>query len=119
MIKRSWDKEIWVAHRINVENDELPEYEKPVKYYLNIQKVKGYLSILQYGEKVEKTYKAVFPINLIPNYRFKAGDKAYVDNCIPNMEYEEEYGYGSSANAEIIDVDRPNISVNMTLQKLI
>lgn len=118
---------VWFAKRKSEENAETAEYSEPIEiktkfHYLTIQPstAKGYIEILEYGEKLSDTWSGVAIARNFNGF-FHKGDVMWVDGESPNTEQnaplEEKYGYGCTANAVIKNVVPVNISISLTLER--
>ena len=113
---------VWHAKRKLVENATIPEFEKPVKYtikpnYLTIMpaSTRGYLEVVKYGEDVENTWTGIANYIAFENI-FSVGDVMWVDGEQPDVETENQYGYGCTANAVITSALPVNRSISLTLK---
>ncbi|MCM1437786.1 MAG: hypothetical protein NC131_01050 [Roseburia sp.] len=118
---------VWFSKRISKENAENAEYDKPVEIktkfnYLTIQPAtaKGYIAIVEYGEKLSDIWSGVANGKRFKDY-FHKGDVMWVDGESPyneqNAPLEKEYDYGCTANAVIKDVAIGNIVITLTLER--
>ena len=100
-IFRNWNKRCYIALKKNEQvkyddyGNEINSYHKPKEFYFNIQPVNGYFDIVEYGEKVDKMYKAVIPMQKY-NGVFHEGDIAYLEGKKPEGETSETYGIGGN-----------------------
>jgi hypothetical protein len=114
---------IWYSRRVFEPNAEIATYEKPVKLttrfnYITVMPAasRGYAEVLAHGENVQNEW------TVIANGRafggvFKEGDLFWVDGAKPLTEFEEEFGYGTTANAVVKSVSPVNLSIAITLQR--
>lgn len=118
---------VWFAKRISKENAEIAKYAEPIElktkfHYLTIQPAtaKGYIAILEYGEKLSDTWNGVALAREFNGF-FSKGDVMWVDGESPltkeNALLEEKYGYGATANAVIKNAVPVNISISLTLER--
>lgn len=120
-IFKNWNKVCYIATRNEeqVEYDdygnELNKYNKPEKFYFNIQPANGYLDIVTYGEKVEKMYRAIIPYEKY-NGKFKEGDIVYLEGATP--EGEVEATYGMNGNFKIYTVRPQNTMITMYFERI-
>ena len=100
-IFRNWNKRCYIALKKQEQvkyddyGNEINSYYKPKEFYFNIQPVKGYFDILEYGEKVDKMYKAIIPFEKY-NGVFHEGDIAYLEGKKPENETSNTYGIGGN-----------------------
>lgn len=100
-IFRNWNKKCYIAIKKNQQvkyddyGNEINYYYQPKEYYFNIQPVNGYFDIVEYGEKVDKMYKAIIPYEKY-NGVFHEGDIAYLEGKVPKDEKPNTYGIGGN-----------------------
>jgi len=100
-IFKRWNKQCYIALRKKEQvkyddyGSEINSYFKPIEYYFNIQPVNGYFDIIEYGEKVDKMYRAIIPYEKY-NGVFHEGDIAYLEGVKPKGETPETYGSGGN-----------------------
>ena len=86
-MKKAWNKKIWIAEKIGtLENDygtEIPIYNKPQKYMMNVQPLSGESDIAEFGEKANQIQRAVIEYKKYFG-KFKEFDIAYLDGNIPD-----------------------------------
>ena len=111
---------VWLAERIDEPNSTLSTYNKPTQIitranYFTVMPAssRGYLAVLEFGEKIDKTWLAV--ANPSFTGKIKEGDVMWVDGHKPDEVLETKYGYGSSANATVLAVNVGNRCLNITL----
>lgn len=114
---------VWHSARQTNANAEISTYGEPKKYtlafrYLTIQPASGYMSLMEFGERISKTWVGIANINIFSG-AFKEGDLMYVDGAEPNVELETENGYGYTANAVIKSVLEQNQSIKLVIEKVI
>ena len=120
-IFRNWNKQCYIALRKQEQvkyddyGNEINSFHKPIPYYFNIQPVKGYFDILEYGEKVDKMYKAIIPFKKY-NGVFHEGDIAYLEGLKPDFEKPNTYGIGG--NYIITSVRPQNTVIAIYFEKI-
>ena len=120
-IFKNWDKKCYIARKKSVQvkyddyGHEICSFYKPKEYYFNIQPVKGYFDIIEYGEKVDKMYKAVIPYEKY-NGVFHEGDIAYLEGLKPSNETPDSYGIGG--NYIISNVRPQNTIIAIYFEKI-
>ena len=87
--KKSWNKKIWIAKKIGTEeNDygtEIPIYDKPEEYMMNVQPLSSEADIAEFGENAKQVQRAVVE-NRKYFGKFKEFDVAYLDGVTPDGE---------------------------------
>ena len=85
-MKKEWNKRIWIAKKIGAkENDygtEIPIYDKPVEYKMNVQPLSSEADIAEFGEKANQIQRAVIEYKKYFG-KFKEFDVAYLDGVSP------------------------------------
>ena len=120
-IFKHWNKQCYIALKKLDEvtyddyGNEINSYYKPKEYYFNIQPVNGYFDIIEYGEKVDKMYKAVIPFQKY-NGVFHEGDIAYLEGVKPIGETAKTYGIGG--NYVISSVRPQNLVIAIYFEKI-
>ena len=116
-------KSIWFGSRIEDENAEIAEFEKPIEIktranYLTCMPMtaRGGLQVLNYGENISNYW------TIIANARYfggkiKEGDLMWVDGEKPIESVEELYGNGTSANALVVSVSQVRATVSIVLKR--
>lgn len=100
-IFKRWNKRCYIALKKQEQvkyddyGNEIKAYYKPKEYYFNIQPVNGYFDIVEYGEKVDKMYRAIIPYEKY-NGVFHEGDIAYLEGKKPENETKNTYGIGGN-----------------------
>lgn len=100
-IFKNWNKKCYIALKKPAQvkyddyGNEINSYYKPKEYYFNIQPVNGYYDIVEYGEKVDKMYRAIISYEKY-NGVFHEGDIAYLEDAKPKDETPETYGIGGN-----------------------
>ena len=114
---------VYHSKRVDDKNARIARFEPSVGYavranYLSVMSAvsRGVMEVVKYGEDLTNTW------TLIANRRafdgvFKEGDLMWVDGESPIQEIEDEYGYGSSANAIIRSVIEVNETISVTLTR--
>lgn len=115
-LRKSWQKPIYIARKITNPSDEygneIVTYEKPIKYYFNVQPVSAKVDILEFGEKASMMQRAVIPIRY-KNY-FKENDLAYLDGASPNGEES----FGDNANYRLYPPRKQNRVIIIYFKRL-
>ena len=87
--KKEWNKKIWIAKKIGTqENDygtEIPVYDKPVEYMMNVQPLSSEADIAEFGENAKQVQRAVIEYKKYFG-EFKEFDVAYLDGATPDGE---------------------------------
>ena len=87
--KKEWNKKIWIAKKIGTqENDygtEIPIYDKPVEYMINVQPLSSEADIAEFGENAKQVQRAVIEYKKYFG-EFKEFDVAYLDGVTPDGE---------------------------------
>ena len=111
---------VWLAARIDEPNSTVPKYQPPTDItlrpnYFTVMpaSARGYLAIVEFGEKIDKTWMAV--ANPMFANKIKEGDVMWIDGHQPIAHLEAAYGAGSSANAVVLAVNYGNRCINITL----
>lgn len=114
---------VYHAKRVYDENAITATFERPVAYvtrpnYLTVMPAtsRGYLVMMQYGEDLENTWTAIANGRAFEGV-FKEGDLMWVDGESPIEAVEQEYGYGTSANAVIRSVAEVNHTISLVLTR--
>lgn len=83
---KKWNKKIWIAKKIGTkENDfgyEIPIYNKPKQYEMNVQPISSEADIQEFGERARQMQKAVIELKKYFG-EFKEFDIAYLDGVNP------------------------------------
>ena len=86
---KEWNKKIWIAKKIGTkENDygtEIPIYDKPVQYMMNVQPLSSEADIAEFGENAKQVQRAVIEYKKYFG-KFKEFDVAYLDGVTPDGE---------------------------------
>ena len=87
--KKEWNKKIWIAKKIGAEEDdygtEIPIYDKPVEYMMNVQPLSSEADIAEFGENAKQIQRAVIEYKKYFG-KFKEFDVAYLDGATPDGE---------------------------------
>ena len=87
--KKEWNKKIWIAKKIGTqENDygtEIPIYDKPQEYMMNVQPLSSEADIAEFGENAKQVQRAVIEYKKYFG-KFKEFDVAYLDGVTPDGE---------------------------------
>ena len=87
--KKEWNKKIWIAKKIGTqENDygtEIPIYDRPKAYMMNVQPLSGEADIAEFGERANQIQRAVIEYKKYFG-KFKEFDIAYLDGVTPDGE---------------------------------
>ncbi len=87
--KKEWNKKIWIAKKIGTEeNDygtEIPIYDKPEEYMMNVQPLSSEADIAEFGENAKQVQRAVIEYKKYFG-KFKEFDVAYLDGVTPDGE---------------------------------
>lgn len=120
-IFKNWNKKCYIALRKQEQvkyddyGNEVNSYFEPKEYYFNIQPVNGYFDIVEYGEKVDKMYKAIISYEKY-NGVFHEGDIAYLEGKEPENENSDTYG--STGNFVISSVRPQNLVIAIYFERI-
>lgn len=120
-IFKNWNKYCYIALRKQEQvkyddyGNEIKNFYEPKLYSFNIQPVNGYYDLIEYGEKVDKMYKAVIPFEQY-NGVFHEGDIAYLEGIKPENETSETYGIGG--NYVISSVRPQNLVIAIYFERI-
>jgi hypothetical protein len=109
---------IWIAKKLRVDFDDygnqIPIYDTPTKYYLNVQTLSETSDIMEFGERVNST--KVISITEKKKYlnKFNEFDLVYINNT-PTGEANN----GDNADYRIIGIRNQNTSIRVYIQKLV
>lgn len=113
--------ELWYAKRINQDNATIQRYYEPEKLvtrnnYLTVMpaSTRGLAEVMKYGETLNNTWTAIANANFFDG-KFDVGDVFYLDGHTPNIELENRYGYGCTANAVVKNVSYGQRVIHLTL----
>lgn len=116
-------KQVYHSKRIEDKNAKMPSFERPVEYvtrpnYLSVMPAvgRGFMEVVKYGEDLVNTW-TVIANSMVFDGVFKEGDLVWVDGEKPIESIEEEYGFGSSANAIVRNVAEINTTISITLTR--
>ncbi len=111
-----WQKPIYIASKIGVEEDEygneIVTYGEPRQYKFNVQPVSSEVDLVEFGEKASTMQRAVIPIRY-KGY-FKENDLAYLEGQSPNNEEEN----GSNANYRLYPPRNQNKVIIIYFERL-
>ena len=114
--KKSWNKKIWIAKKIGTqENDygtEIPIYDKPVEYMMNVQPLSSETDIAEFGENAKQVQRAVIEYKKYFG-EFKEFDVAYLDGVSP-LDNGGEF----VVNVKDINAERVKIIDNLKVENL-
>ena len=107
--KKEWNKKIWIAKKIGTqENDygtEIPIYDKPQEYMMNVQPLSSEADIAEFGENSKQVQRAVIKLKEYFD-KFKEFDVAYLDGVSPldnGGEYVIDVSELDKANIKLIN----------------
>lgn len=116
--KKKWNKKIWIASKIGTEEDdyghEIPIYDKPKMYMMNVQPISSYSDMQEFGEKAEQIQKAVIEYDKYFG-KFKEFDVAYLDGANP----ENELINGENANYRLYPPRNQNKVIQIYFTRLV
>ena len=114
-------KSIWHCSRIENDNEEISEFEKPVEIktranYLTCMPMtsRGGLQVLNYGENVSNYWTIIANAKYFGG-KIKEGDLMWVDGEKPIESVEELYGNGTSANAVVKSISQVRATISILL----
>ena len=112
---------VWYAKRQLIPNATKATFDEPIEIrtrynYLTVMAASGYIQVMKYGEDIDNTWIVVANMKAFGN-EIKEGDLLWVDGEFPNVELEEKYGNGASANAVVQSVAKGNIMMEITLKR--
>jgi len=112
---KKWNKPIWIAKKIGVEDKEgyqIPLYDKPKIYFLNVQPLTSESDIQEFGEITNQIQKAVIEYDKYLG-EFNEFDVAYLDGVTP---LDEEIN-GSNANYQLYPPRNQNKVINIYFKR--
>ena len=116
--KKEWNKKIWIAKKIGTqENDhgtEIPIYDKPVEYMMNVQPLSSEADIAEFGENAKQVQRAVIEYKKYFG-KFKEFDVAYLDGVTPDGEEVN----GENANYRLYPPRNQNKVILLYFERLI
>ncbi len=87
--KKEWNKKIWIAKKIGTQENnygtEIPIYDKPQEYMMNVQPLSSEADIAEFGENAKQVQRAVIEYKKYFG-KFKEFDVAYLDGVTPDGE---------------------------------
>lgn len=113
---------VWYSSRIQKSNATIPTYAKPEtittrpNYFTVMPAAAREMGVLQYGEDVNDTWVVIANYGAF-NGKIKVGDLFWVDGEEPITKLEAEYGYGSTANAEVTSMSSVNFTIKIILSR--
>lgn len=116
---KKWNKKIWIAKKVGT-NDiddygyEIPVYEKPKMYEMNVQPISSEADIQEFGESARQMQKAVIEMNKYFGV-FHEFDVAYLDGVTP----KEEKSNGENANYRLYPPRYQNKCIVIYFERLI
>ena len=116
--KKEWNKKIWIAKKIGTqENDygtEIPIYDKPQEYMMNVQPLSSEADIAEFGENAKQVQRAVIEYKKYFG-KFKEFDVAYLDGVTPDGEEVN----GKNANYRLYPPRNQNKVILLYFERLI
>lgn len=113
---------VWYASRTSLTNADADSFAEPKSIvlrpnYFSIMPAtsRGYTEVMKYGEAMYQTWTAIAKASEFEGL-IKEGDVFYVDGHSPNIELENAYGFGSTANAVVKNVALVNTTMSITLE---
>ena len=121
-----YGSKLWWCKRINAENEETPQYEKPQEFTtrphtfmspigITVMPKTGYTDYFNYGETTNSDQRIVLTPYDYWYGKFNKGDLFYLDGAMPNAE--EEY-YGQDANYYVEFVANQNAGLVLSLKQI-
>lgn len=121
-----WEKEIWIAKKINTIQDEygvdISHFDKPIKYGINYQPLTGDTKFKEYGNDKSDYYRAFVDRNIYSG-KIRVGYKCYLcDGEIEESELENmatnDDEYCNKANYEVVSVLPQNLKIRIDFKKI-
>lgn len=117
---------VWWCQRTSKDGDDIQTFARPEKFmlrphFLTIQPSSGYDSVVEFGEKLSRTWTGMGQPYGYWFGKIKEGDRFYIDGAepyIPDDGTEPEDGWGADANARINSVRPQNEAVRFILEKI-
>lgn len=110
---------VFIAKRLAPTQDErlniVENYEKPIKYYFNIQPVTQESEIKEFGQLVSAMKVAVITEKAKYEGKFEEFDLAYLDGANPDNEQKN----GNNANYRIYAIKTQNTIIKVYFIKLV
>lgn len=110
---------LYIASYLRTTQDEYlnqtKEYDKPVKYYFNVQPVNQDSEIREFGEMSSSMKVATITERLKYLDKFKEFDVAYLDGVTPDGERNN----GDNANYRIYSVRNQNTIIKVYFMKIV
>lgn len=114
-------KTIWYCKRTSGDNAETPSFSAPISIntrfnYFSVMPAssRGFSEVMKYGETLNNTWVCIANANCFDG-EFSVGDLFYIDGHSPNIELEQKYGFGASANAVVENVAYVRNTISVTL----
>lgn len=95
--------------------NEIKNYDKPQKYFFNIQPMTSSSDIQAFGENANKMRVAIITDRAKYENKFKEFDCAYLEGATP----EGEQVNGQNANYRIYSVQPQNVAIRVLFIKLV
>lgn len=118
-------EKVWYCKRISEDGDDLEVFAEPVEFtlklgFLTIQPSSGYDNVVEFGEKLSKTWNCIAQPYGFWIDKLKEGDRFYVEGAEPdNLDGSvPEDGWGAKANARIYSVRPQNLAIRFILEKI-
>lgn len=116
--KKKWNKKIWIAKKIGTEEDdygyEVPIYDKPKMYMMNVQPISSEADIQEFGENAKTMQKAVIEYSKYFG-KFTEFDVAYLDGATPDNEEIN----GADANYRLYPPRNQNKAIQIYFERLV
>lgn len=114
---KKWNKKVWIAKKIgSKENDygyEIPIYDKPEMYMMNVQPISSEADIQEFGENAKQMQKAVIEYKKYFG-KFNEFDVAYLDGASPDGEESN----GENANYRLYPPRNQNKVIQIYFERL-
>ena len=116
------NKLLYLCKRSNALNMEIGIYGSPEPMWLNYQPVSGYTDVMQYGERVSKTFRAILNFDIFASV-FHEGDLVYL--CGKENEDGNDpvitstYVNGQGANAKVMSARNQNKGIEVIFEKIL
>jgi hypothetical protein len=108
-------KEFYHCKKIPNENEEVVEYQPPVKKWGNYQPLDGYVDTLKYGESVNQRWRLMVSPH---DNDYTVGDLLYLDGDKPD-DTVKGYEYGDGANARVTAVKIGYKAIQVEIEQII
>lgn len=114
----NYKSKIFIANKlepiIDSNNNQIPKYDKPIKYIFNVQPVRDSSEVREFGEISNSLRVATINKNLYNN-KFHDYDLAYLYDATP----ENEENNGDNANYRIYSVRPQNAIIKIYFIQLV